>query len=553
MEIEQFPGSLQPFVTDRTASPDDTAYIVYTSGSTGRPKGVAITHRSLIWRGDVRYPLFGLGRSDRYANLRSSGGAAGVNITLLSLLCGGTLFAFDVQRHGLQTLAPWLIAQKITYVNFTASLLRTWLASLPDDLRFPALRFVGATDERLHAEDVIRLSRHLEGDWRVGYRYSSTEAGTITSQVFTSSRLPGSGIVAVPVGRPVDGVEVCIKDETGALVAPGEIGEIVLRSRFLAQGYWNNPQLTAKVFQTDPFDSAIRIYRTGDLGRWRSDGTLEIAGRKGRRIRLRGYNVEPFQVECELMSQPGVTDAIVFLHDGAADQGPCLVGYVVAPANASPSAMRKALAERLPSYMVPSHIVVLDSFPIAASGKIDRKALPAPEERTPELEGSYVAPRTPTEEVLASIWREVLNLKQVGVHDNFFELGGHSLLAMQVVARVAKILKLDLPLQRFFETATISALAAGLEKMLGGGEIEGVRSNVPVHHAGNLPLSFAQQRLWFLDRLLPNKAAYNIPWVWQLRGQLDALALERTLNELVARHDMLRTRFVVSRGLRPRK
>ena len=276
-------------------------------------------------------------------------------------------------------------------------------------------------------------------------------AGTIAAQVFTPSRLPDAGIVAV--GRPVDGVEVCIKDETGALVPPGEIGEIVVRSRFLAQGYWNNPDLTAKVFQTDPLDSAIRIYRTGDLGRWRSDGTLEHVGRKGRRIRLRGYNVEPFQVECELMRQPGVTDAVVLLHDGAAGQEPCLVGYVVAPANASPSAMRKGLAERLPSYMVPSHIVVLDSFPIASSGKIDRKALPPPEGRSPELEGSYVAPRTPTEEVLASIWREVLKLEQVGVHDNFFELGGHSLLATQVVARLAKLLKLDLPLRRFFETA----------------------------------------------------------------------------------------------------
>ena len=173
--------------------------------------------------------------------------------------------------------------------------------------------------------------------------------------------------------------------------------------------------------------------------------------------------------------------------------------------------MRKALAERLPSYMVPSHIVVLNSFPIAASGKIDRKALPAPEGRSPELDGSYVAPRTPTEEVLASIWREVLNVKRVGVHDNFFELGGHSLLAMQVVARLAKLLKLDLPLQRFFETATVSALAAELQKMLGAGETGDVRSIVPVPRTGNLPLSFAQQRLWFLDRLLPNKAAYNIP------------------------------------------
>ena len=311
------------------------------------------------------YP--GLGAADRYANLRSSGVYSWIRNSFSPLLSGGCLFPFDLHRHGLQKLAPWLIAQEITYVSFSASLLRTWLASLPDDLRFPTLRFVGATGERLYAEEVIRLTRHLEGDWRIGHSYSSTESGLIAAQVFTPSRLPDAGIVAV--GRPVDGVEVCIQDETGALVPPGEIGEIVVRSRFLAQGYWNNPELTAKGFQTDPLDSAIRIYRTGDLGRWRSDGTLEHVGRKGRRIRLRGYNIEPFQVESELMRQPGVTDAVVVLHDGAAGQEPCLVGYVVAPANASPSAMREGLAERLPSYMVPSHIVVLDRFPIATQWK----------------------------------------------------------------------------------------------------------------------------------------------------------------------------------------
>ena len=339
-------------------------------------------------------------------------------------------------------------------------------------------------------------------------------------------------------------MEVCIKDKTGALVASGEIGEIVVRSRFLAQGYWNNPELTAKAFQTDPFDSAIRIYRTGDFGRWRSDGTLELVGRKGRRIRLLGYSIEPFEVECELMNQPGVTDAVVLLHDGAAGHEPCLVGYVVAPANASPSAIRQGLAERLPSYMVPSHIVVLDSFPIAASGKIDRKALPAPEERSPELNGLYVAPRTPTEDVLASIWREVLNVKQVGVHDNFFEVGGHSLLAMQVVVRLSKVLKVDLPLKRFFKTPTISALAADLQTMVGATETE-LQSTVSVLRTGSLPLSFAQQRLWFLDRLLPNRATYNIPTVWRLHGPLDAPALERSLNALVARHETLRTRFIL--------
>ena len=544
IEVEKLARSLVPFVADRNASPDDTASIVYTSGSTGRPKGVANSHRSLMRRGDVRYSLFGLARNGRYANLRSSGVSSGISETFLPLLSGACLLPFDLNRHGFQKLAPWLIAKKITYVSFSGSLLRAWLASIPDDLRFPALRFVRATGERLYAQDVIRLSRHLDGDWRIGHSYSSGEAGTIAVQVFTASRPPEPGIVAV--GRPVDGVEVFIEDERGRLVPAGEVGEIVVRSRYLARGYWNNPDLTAKVFQTDPLDSAIRIYRTGDLGRWRNDGALEHVGRKGRTIRLRGYNVEPFQVECELMRQPNVADAVVLLYEGAAGEEPSLVGYVVAPSNTSPSAMRKALAERLPSYMVPSHLIVLDSFPIAASGKIDRKALPAPEGRSPELDGSYVAPRTPTEEVLASILREILNVKRVGAHDNFFELGGHSLLAMQVVARLAKLLKVDLPLQRFFETATVSSLAAELQKMLGAAAIGDVRSNVPVPRTGNLPLSFAQQRLWFLDRLLPNKAAYNIPRLWQLRGQLDALALERSLNELVARHETLRTRFTLS-------
>ena len=219
-------------MADRTASPDDTAYIVYTSGSTGRPKGVANSHRSLMRNRDVRNLVFGLGRSDRYANLRSSGVSSWIRNSLSPLLSGGCLFPFDLHRHGLQKLAPWLIAQKITYVSFSGSLLRTWLALLPDNLRFPALRFVGATGERLYAEDVIRVARHLEGDWRIGHSYSSTECGLIAGQVFTPSRLPDAGIVAV--GRPVDGMEVCIKDETDALVPPGEIGEIIVRSRFLA-------------------------------------------------------------------------------------------------------------------------------------------------------------------------------------------------------------------------------------------------------------------------------------------------------------------------------
>jgi amino acid adenylation domain-containing protein len=492
IEVEQLARSVEPFAAVRTASPDDTACIVYTSGSTGRPKGVANSHRSLLRRSDIRYPLFGLGRGDRYANLRSSGVSVGINITLLPLLSGGCLFPFDLHRHGLHRLAPWLIAQKITYLSFSSSLLRTWLASLPDDLRFPALRFVEANSEPLYAQDVIRITRHLEGDWRIGHSYASTESGVIAAQVFTSSRLPDAGIVAV--GRPVNGVEVSIKDKTGAFVPPGGTGEIVVRSRFLAQGYWNNPELTAKSFQTDPLDNAIRIYHTGDLGRFRSDGILEHLGRRGRRIRLRGYNVEPFEVESELIRQHGVTDATVVLHDGVAGQEPCLVGYVVASPNASASAIRKALAERLPSYMVPAYIVVLDSFPIASSGKIDRNALPPPYREEARVV-TFRAPCDDCERELLVIWQEVLKIPNIGIDDDFFELGGDSLQALTVFLEIEARLGCTLSPTTIVQAPTIARLA---EVIRASTDIATSQSLVPLRASGaGLPLFFVSTRFGF--------------------------------------------------------
>jgi acyl-coenzyme A synthetase/AMP-(fatty) acid ligase/acyl carrier protein len=464
VEVEQLAQSLEPFVAGQTASSDDTAYIVYTSGSTGRPKGVASSHRRLVHTTDVWCAVFGLGRSDRHANFASSGVARGMTNTFLPLLSGGCLFPFNLQRHGLQKLAPWLIAQKTTYVWFSGSLLRIWLAALPDDFRFPELRFVGLTAERLYARDVINVAGHLEGDWRIGHGYSSTEAGIIATQVFTPSRLPQTGIV--PVGRPVDGAEVSIKDESGALVPPGEMGEIVVRSRFLAQGYWNDPDLTAKVFQTDPLDSAIRVYHTGDLGRFRRDGALEHLGRKGRTIRLRVYNVEPFQVERELMRLHGATDAIVLLHDGVAGQEPCLVGYVVAPSNASPSALREALSERLPSYMVPSYIVVLDSFPIAGSGKIDRNALPPPYREEARLV-AFRPPSDDRESELLAIWQEVPKIPNIGIDDDFFELGGNSLQAIRMFLEIEARLGCSLSPSTMVQVSTIASLAKLIRETTG--------------------------------------------------------------------------------------
>jgi amino acid adenylation domain-containing protein len=551
MEIEQLDRSLEPFVAGRTASPNDTAYIVYTSGSTGRPKGVAISHRSMIPRAAVRHSLYGLGRSDRFANLRSSGVASGIANTLLPLFAGGCLFSFDLHRHGLQKLTPWLISQKITYISFSVSLLRTWLASLPDNLRFPALRCVEATSERLYAQDVIHVSRHLEGDWRIGHNYASTESGIIAAQVFTSSRPPDAGMVAT--GHPVDGMEVSINDEAGALVPQGEIGEIVVRSRFLAQGYWNNLDLTAKVFQTDPLENAIRIYRTGDLGRFRSDGVLEHLGRKGRTIRLRGYNVEPFQVECELLCQPGITDAAVMLHESAAGEEPCLVGYVVAPPNASTSGIRKRSAERLPSYMVPSYIVVLDSFPIASSGKIDRNALPPPHRE----EASRVAFRPPSddrERELLAIWQEVLKIPNIGIDDDFFELGGSSLQAIMVFLEIEARLGCSLSPSTIVQVPTIASLAELIRETSGivtsqsleEGRRTGVTKTFPVvrvPRAATMPMSLFQEAIWNHRASLTNVHSYRVI------GPLNIEILRNCLSYLVDRHEILRTTFGYVAGL----
>jgi amino acid adenylation domain-containing protein len=455
MEAEYLTRSLEPFAADQTTSPDDTAYIIYTSGSTGRPKGVANSHRRAIRNSDVRCAEYGLIRNDRYGSLASSSGAAGIAHTFLALLSGLTLFPFDPHRHGLQEIAPWLNAQKITVLYTISSLLRTWIVSLPESLLFPALRMVTVGGESLFAKDVIRIGQHLEGHWQIGHDYSSTESGIIAIQVLDSSRLPNAGVVAA--GHPVDGMEVYLQDETGAHVPPGGIGEIVVRSRFLSQGYWNNPDLTAKVFQTDPLDKTIRIYHTGDLGRWRNDGILEHMGRKGRRIRLRGYNIEPFQVESELMRQGGVTDAIVLLYEGAAGEEPCLVGYVAAPADASPSAMRKGLVECLPSYMVPAHIVVLDSLPVASSGKIDLSALPPPcrEEARPV---PFRSPRDKRERELLAIWQEVLNIPNIGIDDDFFELGS-SLQALTVLLEIEARLGCSLSPTTMLQAPTIAGLA----------------------------------------------------------------------------------------------
>ena len=288
---------------------------------------------------------------------------------------------------------------------------------------------------------------------------------------------------AVPVGFPARGTEIRLENEAGQIVGPGEIGEIVVKSPFLALGYWKEPELTAASFPTDPADGR-RFFRTGDLGRWRSDGTLEHFGRKGRKIKLRGFSVEPFEVECELLRQPGISNAVVVLHQDAGKEA-LLIGYVAAPSNISASTIRNGLATRLPTHLVPSHIVVMDSLPMTASGKIDRRALPPPSIRKLTLTRLPRAGQR-NERALVSIWEEILKLSKIGIDDNFFELGGTSLQALILFDRIKTLLSCNLPPSAIICTPTIAQLA---ELMRQEGTLGTAESLVPFRlSGGNEPL-----------------------------------------------------------------
>ncbi|MFP2903051.1 condensation domain-containing protein, partial [Corallococcus sp. 4LFB] len=309
-------------------------------------------------------------------------------------------------------------------------------------------------------------------------------------------------------------------------------------------GYLGQPGLTAERFVPNPYGAAgTRLYRTGDKARWREDGTLEYLGRLDFQVKVRGYRIELGEVEAALVAQPGVREAVALVRDEATT-GKRLVAYVVAqPGHTVDAAsLRSALKQRMPEYLVPSALVVLESLPLNANGKVDRRALPAPE-ADGSRKGPYEAPGTATEEVLAALWAQVLGVARVGALDDFFELGGHSLLATQVVSRLRTAFGVEVPLRALFEAPVLRALAERVDAVVRGGRGAQPPPLVPRGHSEATPLSFAQQRLWFLDQLQPGSALYNLPAAVRLTGRLDEQALRRTFQELVRRHESLRTTF----------
>ncbi|HEX8904580.1 MAG TPA: condensation domain-containing protein, partial [Longimicrobiaceae bacterium] len=340
------------------------------------------------------------------------------------------------------------------------------------------------------------------------------------------------------IGRPFDNVRAYVLDEWLNPVPVGVPGELYAGGAGVARGYLNRPTLTAEKFIPDPFgaEPGARLYRTGDRVRWRADGVVEYLGRLDEQVKVRGFRIELGEIETVLRRHPGVADcAVIAREDTPGDRR--IVAYVVG--TAEPEELRPHIRRSLPEYMLPAAFVRLEQLPLSPNGKVDRKALPAPEFAGDER---YVAPRTPAEELLAGIWAEVLRVERVGVHDSFFELGGHSLLATRVVSRVREVFAVELPLRALFEGPTVAELALAVESLRREGRPQ-PRPITPADRTQPPPLSFAQERLWFLDRMDPDSPLYNIPVALRLEGELDVPALERALGGIVARHESLRTTF----------
>jgi amino acid adenylation domain-containing protein len=539
------------------------AYVIYTSGTTGRPKGVVIPHRALANHALAVAEAYGVAPGERVLQFASlSFDIAGEEI-YPALARGATL----VLRTEELSLAPaelvrFLAERRLAAVNVPTPLWHEWVAELeagraapPAGLRLVVVGTEGALPERLAAwtralEAGPASSSAAPGRPRWINAYGPTEA-TITATLFAPGAGEAGALHRVPIGRPLANVRAHVADAALAPAPPGVQGELLLGGAGLARGYLDRPAATAEVFVPDPFAApgrpGARLYRTGDRARFRPDGAIEFLGRTDDQVKIRGFRVEPGEVAAALAEHAGVREAAVVAREaGPGDRR--LVAYLVEdPARpVDDESLRRHLAERLPAYMVPAAFVRLPELPLTPAGKVDRRALPEPERYGAER--GQTPPRGPVESLLADLFAEVLGAASVGVHDDFFRLGGHSLLATRVIARLRDRLGVELPLRALFEAPTVAGLAARVSAARAGGALPPLKP-VPRPGAGpwELPLSFAQQRLWILDRLEPGKPIYNVPAAVRLEtgdAELDLAALELALAEIVARHEALRTTFV---------
>ncbi|MFL6286496.1 MAG: amino acid adenylation domain-containing protein, partial [Pyrinomonadaceae bacterium] len=526
-------------------TPDSAAYVIYTSGSTGRPKGVLVTHRS-VTRLVLSQTYVSFSPSEVFLLLAPLSFDASTFELWGALTSGARLAVFPTRRPSLEELGAALDSYQVTTLWLTAGLFHQMAESQAESLG--RVRQIVAGGDVLSAAAVRRvLSTRPDGGVLVN-GYGPTENTTFSC----CQRMAAGDEVGerVPIGRPIANSTAYVLDSRMMPVPVGTPGELYVGGEGLARGYVGRAALTAERFVPHPFSAerGARLYKTGDLARWLADGSIEFIGRADNQVKVRGYRIELGEIEAALSSHEAVNHcAVLAREDEPGDKR--LVAYLVTDGvELSAGELRAHLKERLPEYMMPQAFVLLPELPLTGNGKVDRRALPAPDSSMASSTGSYVEPRDAVEVALCAAWAEVLKVERVGVEDNFFDLGGHSLLATQVVSRVRQLMGVEMPLRLMFEEPTVAALARHVAAAKGTGSTQSPAAVTRVGRDRDLELSYAQQRLWLIEQIEPGAAAYHIPSAVALRGRLDAEALAAALREIVRRHESLRTRFVSHEG-----
>ncbi|RXT70445.1 amino acid adenylation domain-containing protein [Pseudomonas syringae] len=514
-----------------TVAPQHLAYVIYTSGSTGQPKGVMIEHRNLVNLVAWHCEAFGLTHRKRVSSVAGVGFDACVWELWPALCVGASLSLLPGQALGndVDALLGWWRRQ-----DLDVSFLPTPIA----EIAFAQGIEPASLQTLLIGGD--RLRQFPNPDSRVALinNYGPTE----TTVVATSGLIDATQSV-LHIGRPIANTQVYLLDAHGQPVPIGVSGEIYIGGAGVARGYLNRPELTAERFLDDPFsaETAARMYRTGDLGRWLADGNIEYLGRNDDQVKLRGVRIELGEIEAQLRQIADIRDAVVIAQEDTPGEKRLTAYYTMQEAAQAMTAqtLRAALQARLPEYMVPAAYVKVSEWPLTPNGKLDRRALPAPEDDA-YASRDYEAPAGEVERALAEIWQELLGVDRAGRNDHFFELGGHSLLAMRLISLVRQRLNVELELAALFANPQLEALAC----VVAQAQNNTLPQIVPTSREAQLPLSFAQQRLWFLAQMEGASAAYHIPAGLRIVGALDEAALQRALNRIVARHEVLRTTFV---------
>ncbi|MCE5291421.1 MAG: amino acid adenylation domain-containing protein, partial [Nocardiaceae bacterium] len=517
--------------------PSNTAYVIFTSGSTGRPKGVAVSHAAVVNQMGWMTAEYGITAEDIYVQKTATTFDVSLWGFWLPLMSGAQLVLASPDGHRDPAYISALIAEhRATLTDFVPSMLSVFIGAATAD-ELTTLRHVFVIGEALPGP--VAQSWYELCSAGLHNLYGPTEAAVSVTYWHAGEQ----DAVAVPIGVAEWNVRCYVLDSRLHLVPPGVAGELYLSGVQVARGYLTRPDLTSDRFVADPFGGdGARMYRTGDLVRWRSDGLLDYIGRTDFQVKLRGQRIELGEIEADLLSDDAVSLAAAVVREAATGQQ--LVAYVVPVpgADISVEALKATLARKLPVYMLPDAYVVMDEFPLNTSGKLDRKALPAPVFDAKE----FRAPSTAAEEVVAKVFGQILGVERIGADDDFFDLGGNSLAATQVAARVGAALGMRIPPRVVFESSTVSALAAAIEPHVGEG---GHKPLVPQPRPSRIPLSMAQQRMWFLNQFEPGSAVYNIPLAIRLTGALDVDAMQAAVNDVIARHESLRTVFPEVDGL----